>query len=198
MQSQRLGRRYLHPPQMSRAVEQAQLIRHFAHAELSVRRWLGLRLLLPTRPPSGGTAPACHSRSATTAADAPPAVAETPPAVSRPSDSPGRSAHRPSHLHTFERRTCSVAATGAAPAFFSGTSISTSAGCVSRVWQRQLRDHLRIAHLHLPTEAVSSTSCHMPVLRSRMAGIQSQPSVATNVGPSSTIAPPFSPGPPLD
>ena len=38
-------------------------------------------------------------------------------------------------------------------------------------------------------------SCQMPLLRSRMAGIQSQPSVATNVGPSMARLPPFSPGP---
>ena len=44
-------------------------------------------------------------------------------------------------------------------------------------------------------DALSSTSCQMPVLRSRMPGIQSQPSEAANVGPSSATQPPFSPGP---
>ena len=45
--------------------------------------------------------------------------------------------------------------------------------------------------------SVRLTPCHKPVSRSRMAGIQSQPSVATNVGPSITRKPPSGPGPPL-
>ena len=45
--------------------------------------------------------------------------------------------------------------------------------------------------------AVIVTGCQMPVSRSRIAGIQSHPSVATNVGPSRHMMPPFSPGPPL-
>ena len=56
-------------------------------------------------------------------------------------------------------------------------------------------NHLRVADLDRPG-ALSVTGCQMPVSRSRTAGIQSQPSVATNVGPSRHIMPPFSPGPP--
>ena len=41
------------------------------------------------------------------------------------------------------------------------------------------------------------TGCQMPVSRSRIAGIQSQPSVSTNVGPSRHMMPPFSPAPAL-
>ena len=43
--------------------------------------------------------------------------------------------------------------------------------------------------------AESVTSCQMPMSRSRMAGIQSQPSVSAKVGPSMAMRPPFSPGP---
>jgi len=41
----------------------------------------------------------------------------------------------------------------------------------------------------------STTSCQIPVTRSRMPGIQSQPSVQKNVGPSKSIAPPLGPAP---
>ena len=42
--------------------------------------------------------------------------------------------------------------------------------------------------------AESVTSCQMPMSRSRMAGIQSQPSVSAKVGPSMAMRPPFSTG----
>ena len=44
-------------------------------------------------------------------------------------------------------------------------------------------------------EAERKTFCQMPESRSRMAGIQSQPSVHRNVGPSMALIPPFGPIP---
>jgi hypothetical protein len=93
---------------------------------------------------------------------------------------------------TVSKAARTVAWTGAAVRFSTGTPISTSAtllsalGKVVTTWVSPIRTG--------PVE-VSTTSCHRPVLRSRTLGIQSQPSLAMKVGPSRACMPPFSPTP---
>ncbi len=94
---------------------------------------------------------------------------------------------------TFSIATRRVPFTGLSDTFSSGTLISTSALLVSG--SGSVVTTCTSPIFTMPV-AVSTTGCQMPVSRSRIAGIQSHPSVAMNVGPSSTIAPPFSPGPP--
>ena len=86
-----------------------------------------------------------------------------------------------------------VASTGADERFVTGTAISTAARDVS--WFLKVVTTCASPSLR-PCVMRSVTGCQMPLLRSRTPGIQSQPSVATKVGPSSAMAPPFSPGPP--
>ena len=83
---------------------------------------------------------------------------------------------------------------GAFEEFSSGTVMATSARLVSGKGRLVTTCASPIFTALL---AVSVTGCQIPVSRSRTAGIQSHPSVATNVGPSRHIIPPFSPGPPL-
>ena len=78
--------------------------------------------------------------------------------------------------------------------FSTGTVISTSALLLSALGR--VVTTCASPSLAAPV-ALSTTSCHRPELRSRTLGIQSQPSVAKNVGPSSACMPPFSPAPAL-
>ena len=63
--------------------------------------------------------------------------------------------------------------------------------------QRQVGGDERILDQHGPL-AERKTFCQMPVSRSRMAGIQSQPMVERKVGPSMAVMPPFLPRPSRD
>src|SRR5580698_3964949 len=89
---------------------------------------------------------------------------------------------------------CSVPLTAVCERFSSGTVISISARLVSGKGSLVTTCGSAISTTFV---AVKVTGCQIPVSRSRIAGTQSQPSVATNVGPSRHMAPPFSPGPPL-
>ena len=76
----------------------------------------------------------------------------------------------------------------------SGASISMSASLRSALGSVVITFRSPISTAPSPS---ASRPARCPCSRSRMPGIQSQPSVAANVGPSSTCIPPLSPGPAL-